>query len=239
MRILALIPARGGSKRLPGKNIRPLGGKPLIAWSIEAASGIPEICDVLVSTDDCAIANAACEVGALVPWLRPAHLASDNAASIDVALHALAWYESAYGAVDGLLLLQPTSPFRSGATMRKGITMFEHGEGAAVLGVSPCPSHPMWTLKLEGGYLVPFLPEGATPTRSQDLPPAFVVNGAFYLISPAELRARRSFIGAATLPLLIESTHEAIDIDTAEDWALAESALAQAVKEEAQHEQRN
>lgn len=91
MRILALIAARGGSKRLPGKNIRVLGGKPLIVWSIDAARGIPEICDILVSTDDPAIAAVCSEAGAYVPWLRPEGLATDTASSVDVALHALDW----------------------------------------------------------------------------------------------------------------------------------------------------
>jgi CMP-N-acetylneuraminic acid synthetase len=113
VKILALIPARGGSKRLPGKNIRILQEKPLIVWSIEVAKGIPEICDILVSTNDLAILSVCKEAGALVPWLRPASLATDEASSIDVAIHALDWYESEKGAIDGVMLLQPTSPFRS------------------------------------------------------------------------------------------------------------------------------
>lgn len=100
MRILALITARGGSKRLPGKNIRVLGGKPMIAWSIDVARGTPEICDILVTTDDPAIATVCAEAGALVPWLRPAELATDTASSVDAALHALDCYEAEKGVVD-------------------------------------------------------------------------------------------------------------------------------------------
>lgn len=228
MRILALIPARGGSKRLPGKNIRALGGKPLICWSVHAASGIAEICDILVSTDDSATATIATEAGALVPWLRPAELATDVANSVDVTLHALDWYETEMGAVDGLLLLQPTSPFRTKDTVRKGIELFCKNERQAVLGVSPSPAHPMWTLKMEGEHLVPFILGAGLETRSQDLPAAYVVNGCFYLISPAELRARRSFLGIKTIPLLIQSPQEALDIDTDWDWVVAEAALATA-----------
>lgn len=106
MRILALITARGGSKRLPGKNIRVLGGKPLIVWSIDVAKDIAEICDILVLTLT-AIAAVCTEAGALVPWLRPADLATDTASSVVVVLHALDWYEAEKGAVDGILLLQP------------------------------------------------------------------------------------------------------------------------------------
>lgn len=226
MRILALIPARGGSKRLPGKNIRPLGGKPLIVWSINVAQGISEICDILISTDDPAIAAVAKEAGALVPWLRPAELATDTANSVDVALHALNWFEAENGLVDGLLLLQPTSPFRTIETIQKGIDLFKSNGQKPVLGVSPAHAHPMWTLKTEGDYLVPFMKDHGLETRSQDLPKAYVVNGCFYLISPADLRAWRSFIGVETTPLLIDSPHEALDIDTEWDWRLAESALA-------------
>jgi CMP-N-acetylneuraminic acid synthetase len=226
VRILALITARGGSKRLPGKNIRPLGGKPLIVWSIDVAKDSLGICDILVSTDDSAIAAVCEKAGAYVPWLRPAELAIDTASSVDVALHALDWYEAEKGAVDGLLLLQPTSPFRTQATVQRGIELFDQHDCQSVLGVSPTHAHPMWTLKMEGDYLVPFMVENGVPTLSQDLPSAYVVNGSFYLITPAELRACRSFVGAKTIPLLIESPQEAVDIDTAWDWEIAEFIAA-------------
>jgi CMP-N,N'-diacetyllegionaminic acid synthase len=222
MRILALITARGGSKRLPGKNIRLLGGKPLIAWSIDVAKGIPDICDILISTDDAAIAKVCEDAGAYVPWLRPAELATDTASSVDVALHALDWYEAEKGAVDGLLLLQPTSPFRTQAVVQQGIELFGKYGHQPVLGVSPTHAHPMWTLKMEGDHLVPFIQEHGLRTRSQDLPPAYIVNGSFYLMAPAELRACRSFVGSKTIPLLIESPHEAVDIDTELDFNMAE-----------------
>lgn len=222
MRILALIAARGGSKRLPGKNIKLLGGKPLIVWSIDVAKNNPEICDILVSTDDKSIADICTEAGAYVPWLRPSELASDEASSVDVALHALDWYEDTKGAVDGLLLLQPTSPFRTRVTVRNGIELFRTGNHLPVLGVSPTREHPMWTLKMESDYLVPFMQEHGFGRRSQDLPPSYVVNGSFYLISPADLRVYRSFIWEKTMPLIIESPQEVVDIDTDWDFKIAE-----------------
>lgn len=225
MKILALIPARGGSKRLPGKNIRILDGKPLIVWSIDVAKDIPEICDILVSTDNSAIAEVCKEADAYVPWLRPAELATDTASSVDVALHALDWYEAEKGAVDGLLLLQPTSPFRTKITISKGIELFVKHDRQPVLGVSLTHAHPMWIFKMEGDYLVPFMQEHGLRTRSQDLPPAYVVNGTFYLVSPAELRAGRSFVGEKTIPLLIESRQEALDIDTEWDFRMAEAII--------------
>jgi len=225
LKILVLIPARGGSKRLPGKNIRPLGDKPLIVWSIEVVKNIPEICDVLVSTDDIEISAICKESGALLPWLRPIELATDTASSVDTALHALDWYEAERGAVDGLLLLQPTSPFRSRETIYNGIELFvQHGQ-QTVLGVSPAHAHPMWAMKVEGECLVPLMQEHGMGIRSQDLPPAYVVNGSFYLISPAALRAESSFVGKKSIPLIIESPQEALDIDTLWDFKLAEAML--------------
>jgi CMP-N,N'-diacetyllegionaminic acid synthase len=225
MRILAVITARGGSKRLPGKNIRVLGGIPLIVWSIDVAKDIAQICDILVSTDDPAIASVCKATGVLVPWLRPADLATDTASSVDVVLHALDWYEAKNGVVDGVLLLQPTSPFRTKETLCKGIELFERYDHQPVLGISPTHLHPMWSLKTEGDYLVPFMQDHGLGTRSQDLPPAYVVNGSFYLISPGQLRACKSFVGVKAMPLLIKTPHEALDIDTEWDWVVAEAAL--------------
>lgn len=226
MKILAVIPARGGSKRLPGKNTRVLGGKPMIAWSIDVVKDVPEVCDILISTDDPGIATVCEAAGASVPWLRPAELATDTANSVDVALHALDWYEARKGAVDGLLLLQPTSPFRTTETVRKGIELFHQGGDQSILGVSPASSHPMWTLKMDGGHLVPYMGESGFDKRSQDLSPAYVVNGCFYLVSPALLRESRSFFGGTLVPLLVESMREALDIDTEWDWTIAEAVLA-------------
>jgi len=226
MKILALITARGGSRRLPGKNIRILGKKPLIVWSIDVAKDIAEICDILVSTDDSAIAAVCKEAGALVPWLRPEELATDIASSVDVALHAIDWYETAKVAVDGILLLQPTSPFRSQKTVLRGIELFRENGRNPVLGISPTHAHPMWTLKMDGEFVVPFFQENGLGTRSQDLTTAYVVNGSFYLSSPAELRENQSFIGLKTTPLIIQSPQEALDIDTEWDWTVAEACIS-------------
>jgi N-acylneuraminate cytidylyltransferase len=222
MRILALITARGGSKRLPGKNVRLLGDKPLINWSIDSAKDISSICDILVSTDDPEIAEVSKQSGAYVPWLRPKDLASDTANSVDVALHALDWYEAEKGQVDGLLLLQPTSPFRTRSTLERGIALFRKNCHQAVLGVSPTHVHPMWALMMDGDYLVPFIQNHGLGVRSQDLPPAYIVNGSFYLIAPSELRISRSFMGTKAIPLLIKSKLEALDIDTEWDFKEAE-----------------
>jgi CMP-N,N'-diacetyllegionaminic acid synthase len=222
LRILALILARGGSKRLPGKNVRLLGGLPLLAWSIESSRGIPEIVDTLVSTDDEEIADVGRWAGAMVPWLRPPELATDTASSLDACLHGLDWYEEREGAVDGLLLLQPTSPFRSRASVLRGIELFRENELKPVVGVSAAQSHPLWCFRAEGNRMYPFVDGGGLHVRSQDLPPAYAINGAFYLIKPSSLRAARSFFSDDMIPLMMLEAGEEIDIDTERDWNFAQ-----------------
>jgi N-acylneuraminate cytidylyltransferase len=224
LRILALVTARGGSKRLPGKNIRLLGGIPLIVWSIEVAKDVPQICDILVSTDDPAIVAIGRNAGAMVPWLRPAELATDSATSIDVSLHALDWYERQNGTIDGLLLLQPTSPFRRRATVTRGISLFCAHRNRSVVSVSQATSHPMWCVQVIGDSLRPYV-EGGMHLRSQELPLAYALNGAFYLAAPETLRTQRSFYSDDACPLVISDPEESIDIDTEWDWMIAEAAL--------------
>ena len=125
MKILILILARGGSKRLPNKNILKLGKKHLINWPIDFAKKIPFVCDILVSTDSKKIGLIAKKRGALVPWLRPKKLSTDSSTSDDATLHAINWYENKIQKVDGLMLLEPTSPFRSLKTISKGISIFK------------------------------------------------------------------------------------------------------------------
>lgn len=222
MRILALIPARGGSKRVPKKNIRLLGGRPLINWSIDAAKNHPDICEILISTDSIEIANICKKEGAYVPWLRPNNLATDEAGSVAVSLHALDMYEAEKGPVDGLLLLQPTSPFRSRETIKRGIELYASNNYQAILGVSPSPLHPLWMLSIQDNYLVPYMGGGCLEVRSQDLPCVYAVNGGFYLISPAQLRAHRSFSKGKVIPLITESLLETLDIDTESDFLFAQ-----------------
>ena len=224
MRILTLIPARGGSKRLPGKNIKPLGGKPLINWTIEAAAGISEICEILVSTDDNATAALSREAGASAPWLRPERLSSDESSSVDVALHALDWYENKKGSVDGILLLQPTSPFRTKDTIKRGIEIFKGNLELSVIGVSESQSHPSWMFTIQGELLIPFRQNHGLELRAQELEPVYVVNGSFYLISPSNLRSNKTFFAPKSAPLVVTSPLESIDIDTEWDFELAEFA---------------
>jgi len=205
--------------------VRRLGAKPLIVWSLDVVIGITEICDILVSTDDVEIARIAAAAGAMVPWLRPAELASDVASSLDACMHALDWYEKEKGSVDGLLLLQPTSPFRTRASVRRGIDLFRGSRVSSVVGVSPAESHPLWCFRIVDGTLRPFSTEGGLNVRSQDLPPAYAINGAFYLSGPKALRDRRSFFSDDMVPLVMSEPEEAVDIDSEWDWKMAQATL--------------
>lgn len=220
-----MIPARGGSKRLPGKNLRLLGGRPLVAWSIATGLQLDAVADVLVSTDDETIAEVARALGALVPWLRPSELSTDEATTTDVALHALDWYEQARGPVDGLLLLQPTTPFRRLASMHRGMDLFAVHDRRAVVGVCQAGAHPLWCFTVAEGRLRPFVHGGGLDLRSQDLPEALVVNGAFYLVQPDQLRRTGSFFGEAPTPLRMDGPEESIDIDTPLDLMVAQTVL--------------
>ena len=226
MRILALIPARGGSKRLPGKNSIELGGKPLINWSIEITRGIEEICSTLVSTDEENIAQIARESGALVPWLRPTHLSEDESSSLDVAIHALDWYESQSGKVDGLMLLQPTSPFRSKETILSTIALFKASNSTPVIGISRSKNQNKQLYKLQNGMIAQVEKTKLMHIFNKLLGNLFAINGSIYLISPSDLRLYGTFQPKNTMGLVVKSKKESIDIDTEDDLSLARKALS-------------
>jgi len=232
--LLAVVPARGGSKRLARKNVLPLGDRPLIAWTIAAAraSGVLDV--PLVSTDDEEIAAVARQWGARVPWLRPAALATDTASSAAVLQHALAWYEAEHRTVSGVVLLQPTSPFRSPASIRGAIEKFLAEPEHAVVSVSPATQHPAWSFRLDGKVMHPFLGWGALRQRSQDLPPAFTLNGAVYVLPAQTIREGSPLIQPGTRPFVMNDPREALDIDTEDDWQVALHTAQQMARQAAQ-----
>lgn len=225
MKLLALVPARGGSKRVPNKNIRELGGKPLIQWTIDVAFCLPEIADVLVSTDSMAIAKIAENAGALVPWLRPTELATDTATSAAVVLHALRWYERINGPVDAVLLLQPTSPFRTVDSISNAIRIFSSQATEnlyPVISVSPAIQHPAWSFYMQNEEMCPVLGWSSVSQRSQDLAPAYVLNGAIYVIPAKDVHQGLPIVRQGFLPFEMSDRGESLDIDTHEDWNYAE-----------------
>jgi len=225
--VIAIIPARGGSKRLHRKNILPLGGVPLVAWSILAAKQSGVFCDILVSTDDQEIADVAITYGARVLWMRPPELAGDTASVVDVLLYDLNRYEATVKVeVDSVMLLQPTSPYRRASTIRGAVEAFQNANGASIVGVSPAKTHPFWCLVAdEEGSMRPFANPDGLALRSQDLPPVFEVNGCLYLTDTRYLRESRSIYTKPFRPFVIDDPVESIDIDTPFDWRVAEACL--------------
>jgi CMP-N,N'-diacetyllegionaminic acid synthase len=221
MKTLALITARGGSKGIPGKNIKPLAGKPLITWTIEAALSSCLRDSVVVSTDDVRIAEVAQQAGALVPFMRPAALASDTAPAVDVVLHALQQLPQ----FDSVLLLQPTSPLRSSEDIDACLALARERCAPSVVSVCESSTHPAWTYWLsEDNRLDPVLREPLR-SRRQDLPPAYSVNGALYFAHADWLKHRRRLIADETVAYEMPA-ERSIDIDTMLDWRLAEVVIA-------------
>lgn len=222
MRVLAVIPARAGSKRVPGKNTKILGSKPLIAWTIDQA--LRSRCDhTMVSTDSGAIGELAQSYGADVPFLRSSDLAADDSNVVDALIEVVQQYKSRGIAFDSIALLQPTSPFRRVSTINRAIELHLENRGNSVVSVSPSRSHTLWTKRINQDALLPYYGESqGVDTRSQDLPPAYDLNGLIYVCSVSQLVENRSLYSEPTLPLIVKSEKEAIDIDTPFDWRIAE-----------------
>ncbi|MBL8069004.1 MAG: acylneuraminate cytidylyltransferase family protein [Armatimonadetes bacterium] len=225
--VLAVVPARGGSKGLPGKNIRPLGDLPLIGYAIKCALNSPSVAKVVCSTDSMEIADVAREMGAELPFMRPAELASDTSAMWPVVRHALDCACSHYGVdFQSVLLLDPTSPGRTPEDVETAIRSLEADPGAdAVVGVSEPEFNPIWHCVVEsGGYMRDLVPEGRTYTRRQDLPSVYRINASLYLWRAAFVRSAENWRDGKSL-LHIISESRAVHVDTPEDFAHAEEAL--------------
>lgn len=227
---LFIIPARGGSKGIPRKNIKLLGGRPLIAYSIDVALALAaDPTHVILSTDDAEIADVARSIGLQVDYMRPAELATDTAGSREVMLDAMAWADSRGIAYDCVVLLQPTSPLRTADDVRTAIALYTP-ETDMVVSVAPAKANPYYDIfeTSPGGTLHISKGDGLY-TRRQDAPPVWQYNGAVYVINPASLRAMP--LGA--FPRRIPSpmpTERSVDLDTLADWAVAEQIIENADK---------
>lgn len=216
--VLALITARGGSKGIPKKNIKPLQGKPLLAWTIDAALKSKYIDRIIVSTDSREIANVAQSFGGEVPFLRPQQLALDETSSMDVILHALEVLPEKY---DYLILLQPTSPFRSTKQIDGAIEQAVLNSDPVVVSVSRSHAHPNFMYEINENRLVPAQREYQDQLRRQDLPEMYEHNGSLYIADIEYIKEHRSFNTPDAKPYIING-FSAIDIDTTDDWELAE-----------------
>ncbi|MDE2165856.1 MAG: acylneuraminate cytidylyltransferase family protein [Alphaproteobacteria bacterium] len=226
-RVLALIPARGGSKGLPGKNLRPLLGKPLIAWSIELGLSCKYTDAVVVSTDDPNIAREAARLGADVPFMRPTELASDTASTMDVLLHSLDELEKADRLFDIVVLLEPTSPLRDLSDVTGALEKLVNMRGIeSVVGVARVESsHPSYLFRIASGLLSPY--QGVQPTglRRQELDELYFLEGSVYASYVASLRTQRSFYHAHTAPWIV-SWYKSLEIDDLAGLIAVEALLA-------------
>jgi N-acylneuraminate cytidylyltransferase len=218
MRTIALIPAREGSKGIPGKNIRHLKGRPLISYSIEAARRASLVDRVIVSTDSDEIAEIAAAAGSEVVR-RPGELADDSSPMLPVVLHALDRQPEAF---EIMTLLQPTCPFRRPEDVDRSISMLRDDRLDAVVGVMRLDhSHPSRTYRRDGDYLVPVDQADAAANR-QDLAELFQRNGAIYTLRCSAIRKERTLLVQRTAPLVMDEIRS-INIDNPFDWTVAEA----------------
>ena len=224
MKTLYIIPARGGSKGIPGKNIKPLAGKPLIAYSVEVAQQLAPDCDICVTTDDLEIIATVENMGLKVPFVRPAELATDHSGTYEVLLHALNHYEQQGISYDRIVLLQPTSPFRTVDDVNNCLKLYTP-DIDMVVSVKQASANPYYNAfeTDENGFLHISKGEG-NYTRRQDAPPVWEYNGAVYVINAQSLRK----IPLNKFPrrrMCEMSAEHSIDLDTPTDWFIAESIL--------------
>jgi CMP-N,N'-diacetyllegionaminic acid synthase len=224
-RVLGLIPARGGSKGLPRKNVLPLAGKPLIAWTIEAARASRYLDRTVLSSDDDEIIRVAEEHGCEVPFHRPAHLAADDTPGIEPVLHALEQLEG----FDYVVLLQPTSPLRTPTDIDAAIETCVSGQAPSCVSVVKADKPPHWMYRLdEGERLVPVLPEHERVANRQDATSVFVLNGAVYVAKVTVLQKTKRLVTAETVGYVMAPEHS-VDIDSRIDLMMAEAVMGGSV----------
>ncbi|MEW6573296.1 MAG: acylneuraminate cytidylyltransferase family protein [Bacillota bacterium] len=224
--VLGVIPARTGSKGIPGKNVAPLAGKPLLVYTIEAARKSEVFDFFLVSTDGEETARIAREAGAEVPFFRPPELATDTAAGIDVLRHAMKWFQERDKKHDCVMYLQPTSPLRTAEDIRAALDMLIDRKADAVVSVCETEHHPWWSNTLpEDGCMADFL-RPDIPAARQELPKYYRLNGAVYLARWDFIISRTTWFGPATYAYIMPR-ERSVDIDGPVDFILAEALIVQ------------
>lgn len=224
MKILVVIPARGGSKGIPGKNIKPLNGKPLIYYTIDAARCIVDDKHICVSTDDDAIIDTVNQYGLKVPFKRPDYLATDTASTYDVLLHALHFYEERGESFDVIVLLQATSPFRTGEHVKEALSLYSK-EIDMVVSVKESDSNPYYLCYEEDKNGMLHISKGDGHfIRRQDCPPVYEYNGAIYVINPESLKEKPLNRFEKRRKYVMDREHS-LDLDTMLDWKIAEFVI--------------
>lgn len=220
----ALVPARGGSRGLARKNVRPLAGRPLVAHTLEAALACDTLARTYLTTEDAEIAAIGRALGADV-ISRPPELSSDETSSFDVALHALEVMNSSGFAVTHIVLLQPTSPLRTTAHIEACLQSYLQAGAASAVSVTAWPHPPQKALTVRDGFLVPLFSRDVLEAPRQSLAPAWRPNGAIYVVGVDDLVRDGSFFIDPVLPFYMRED-ESVDVDSEEDLALAENIIA-------------
>lgn len=221
--MIAIIPARGGSKGIPRKNIKSLGGKPLISYTIEAAMQAKSVNRVFVSTEDLEIAEIAKKCGAEIPFMRPKNLATDASSAIDVYAYTLERLEKILNEkIESFIALLPTSPLRTGRDIDRAVKIFLEKKADSVISVNEAPHPPSWFLKLnENGVLTNFFNKTMSMKNRQEEPKAFIPNGAIYVLKMNVIKNKKNYYTNKTYAYILPS-ERSIDIDNPLDFALAE-----------------
>ncbi len=225
--MLGLIPARGGSKGVPRKNIKLLAGRPLLDYTAQAALGSHRLARVVLSTDDEAIAEIGRASGVEVPFLRPAELATDDAPTLPVVQHAVRYLEEKGDSFDAVCLLQPTNPLRRPEDIDACIDLLEQRDVDAVVSVLPVPSefNPHWVYETgNDGCLHLSTGEASPVPRRQELPPAYHRDGSVYVTRRGVLMDSNSLFGTRLVGYLM-TPERSVNIDTVEDWERAEALI--------------
>lgn len=224
-KVIAIIPARGGSKRLPFKNILPLSGKPLIAWTIEAAQQSKYIDQVIVNTDDDSIIEVAKKYNAEVPYKRPTELGGDNTTTNDVLIHAVNKLDMDLAKVI-VVVLQPTSPLRKSENIDQALELIEENMAEGVVSLCECSHSPIWSNTLpENKSLGLFIQDKYKGVRSQDLPKYYRLNGAIYIYTAESLVSNGGIFYSDKVFAYTMTEKESVDIDTQDDFDYAELLL--------------
>jgi CMP-N-acetylneuraminic acid synthetase len=229
-KFLGIIPARGGSKRLPGKNSLALANKPLIAWTIEAALKSNLINEVVVTTDNQEIADISIQYGAKVPFIRPEHLSNDTASTTDVVLHTIDFYKNELNQeFEYIILLQPTSPLRTENDIINSIRLLQEKNADAIVSVCPCEHSPLWSNTLPDNLsLKNFIKPEVKGIRSQDLPQFYRLNGAIYICKTERFISEKTFFISENIFAHVMDVQKSIDIDTRIDFELAKILVSNA-----------
>lgn len=230
MKPLVIIPARGGSKGIPHKNIKPLGGKPLICYAIDTARKFTSDENICVSTDDDAIIKVVADYGLKVPFKRPDYLATDNAGTNGVLLHALDFYEQKGNHYDVVVLLQATSPFRSAEDVIEAVKLYDDNIDM-VTSVMPAKCNPYYDgFEDNAEGLLTICKGDGTIERRQDSPKVWQLNGAVYVINPIQLKAK-GLAGMTKIRKYVMDELHSVDLDNMLDWKIAEIMLEEKLVE--------